>query len=358
MNKSLFLLGLCCVDLLAPAVAAPLDAFLSANKATVAGTGYVEGAYDFVNGSVDVFNFRNKDASYAGTNIGDYHGAHVRAGIAISPSLWLDGAFWNRRLDYRQDVVKISSWQLAAQYKLIEGAGYQPAVALRLGAWGNYANELKKTSSSIVRGQTLDSVTVDSPKDQQYQLDLIATSPLFERTALSMFAGAGVSRVKVGNVSATATVNGCPYDLAFGATEVVGTLARPCSNNGLTVPRFSYAVDVDSETQYRASFLHGGFNLDWQGVSWQAKGGYQYQYLRRKHIDDNIASGGAKSYQSNHMLLGELRYKVMNQTSIFVRGQYMTNQFVGEIPFAYNTLTASRFGNRYGILSTGLTVNF
>lgn len=365
MNKSLFLFCLCCTEMLVPAVAAPLDAFLSADHATSTGNGngngYVEGAYDLVNGSVDVFNIRNNDANYAGTNVGDYHGAHVRAGVAISPTLWFDGAFWNRRLAYREDVIKISSWQLAAQYKLIDGAGYQPAVALRLGAWGNYASELKKTSNSTVRGQTLNSVTVDSPKDQQYQLDLIATSTIFERTALSMFAGAGVGRVNVGSVSATASLGGCLYNLAFGVSEIVATQAGSCGNvvdSRGTLPNSTYGVDVYGETQYHASFVHGGFNLNWHGVNWQAKGGYQYQYLRRNRIDDTIASRGATSYQSNHMLLVELRYKVMSQASIFVRGQYMTNQFVGEIPFAYNTLTASRFGNRYGILSTGLIVSF
>ncbi len=338
-----------------------MDAFLSANKATVTGTGYVEGAYDVVNSSVDIFNIRDNDADFAGSNVGDYQGAHVRAAIAISPRLWLDGSFWERRIDYRDDVVKISSWQLAAQYKLIEGVDYKPSVALRFGTWGNYSNELKKTSTSTVRGQTLNSVSVDSPKDRQYQLDLIATSNIFKRTALSMFVGAGVSRVKVGDISATSTIGGCPYNLALGPNNVVATLAQRCNDlveSRIVVPNSTYGADVNGEAQYRANYLHGGFNLDWQGDNWQAKGGYQYQYIKRDRIDGTIESRGARSYQSNHMLLGEVRYKIVSQAAIFIRGQYMTNQFVGEIPFAYNTLTASRFGNRYGILSTGLIVTF
>lgn len=359
MHKSLIFLGLCCAGASTPVFAAPMDAFLSADKPIVAGTGYIEGAYDVVN--ANIFGARSSDASFAGTNSGDYRGAHVRAGVAINPKLWLDGGFWERRINFRDDVVKINSWQLAAQYKLLDGTSYRPAVALRFGTWGNYSDESRKSSATDVRGRILNSVTIDSPEDRQYQLDLIATSNIFKRTALSMFVGAGVSRVEVGDISATSTIGGCPYNLALGPSNVVATLARPCNNiveSRIVVPNSAYGVDVNGETQYRASYVHGGFNLDWKGDNWQAKGGYQYQYLRRNQIDDTIKRRGATSYQSNHILIGEVRYKVMAQASIFLRGQYMTNQFVGEIPFAYNALTASRFTNRYGILSTGLIVTF
>jgi hypothetical protein len=36
----------------------------------------------------------------------------------------------------------------------------------------------------------------------------------------------------------------------------------------------------------------------------------------------------------------------------------MTNQFVGEIPFAYNTLTANRFGKACRFLSASVLVTF
>jgi hypothetical protein len=361
MNKSIYLLGLCCAGALGPAFAAPMDAFLSAKQLSTTGAVQLEAAYDVVNSSVDVFKIRDKDASYAGTNVGDYHGAHVRAGVAISPRLWLDGGFWERRLDYRNDVIKVNSWQLAAQYKLFDSVGYQPDLAVRFGTWGNYSNELKKTSSTTVRGQTLDTVTVDSPEDRQYQLDLIATSMISNHTELSMFLGAGTSRVRIGDMRATTTLDGCPYNLALGANSVVATLASPCKGiveSRITVPNSTYGVDVNGEAQYHASFLHGGFNLNWKADKWQAKGGYQYQYLKRNQIDDTVNSRGGSSYQSNHTLIGELRYQAMSSTAIFLRGQYMTNQFVGEMPFAYNTLTASRFGKRYGFLSTGLVINF
>ena len=361
MKKSIYLLGLCCAGTLAPAFAAPMDAFLSANQNNIVGAVELEAAYDLVNSTVDVFKIRDKDAIYAGTNVGDYRGGHLRAGVALTPRIWIDGGFWERQLDYRDDTVKIKTWQLAAQYKLLDGVGYRPSIALRAGAWGNYSNQLKKTSVTSVLGQTLNSVTVDSPKDNQFQIDLIGTSAIFAHTELSMFVGAGTSRVSVGDVSATSTVGGCPYNLALGATEVVATLARPCGNiasSSITVPNSAYGIDINNEAQYSANFAHAGLMLNWKKDDWQLRGGYQYQYLKRKQIDDAISARGGSSYQSNHTLVGEVKYQVIKEAAVFLRGHYMTNQFVGEIPFAYNTLTASRFGKRYGFLSAGVLVTF
>jgi hypothetical protein len=36
----------------------------------------------------------------------------------------------------------------------------------------------------------------------------------------------------------------------------------------------------------------------------------------------------------------------------------MSNQFLTEIPFLYNSLTSQRFNRRYGILSVGLGLVF
>lgn len=362
MKKLIFSLGLCCADFLSPAVAAPMDAFLSANQSSTPGEVQIEAAYDLVNSTVDFLKIRDKDANFSGTNVGDYHGAHVRAGVAITPRLWLDGAFWERRIDYRSDLAKINTWQLAAQYKLLEGSGYQPSIAMRLGAWGNYSGELKKSSPTTVRGVTLNSVTVSNPKDIQYQLDLIGTSKILDHTELSMFVGAGASRVTLSSVNGTTTQNGCNYNLAFGPTEVVGTLAQLC-NASVVIDRFAasnstFGIDINKEAQYNATFYHGGLMLKWNKEDWQVRGGYQYQSLNRNQVDDTIKRRGGVTYQSNHILIGEIMYKILNNTAIFARGQYMTNQFTGEIPFAYNTLTASRFNKRYGILSTGLVITF
>ncbi len=92
-----------------PVLAAPLDALLTAKHASTPGEIELEVSYDLVNNAVDIFNIRGSDATYAGTNVGDYHGAHVRAGIAVTSDIWVDGALWQRRLDYRADLLTINT---------------------------------------------------------------------------------------------------------------------------------------------------------------------------------------------------------------------------------------------------------
>jgi hypothetical protein len=356
MNKRTFSIALCSAALVLPALAAPLDAFLSANQNSTPGAGQIEVAYDLVNSTVDFFKFRDNDAAFSGTNVGDYHGAHLRAGVAISPKLWMDGALWQRRIDYRSDLATLNTWQLAAQYKLLDGAGYQPSVAVRVGAWGNYANELKKSSPSSVGGVTLNSVNVAKPQDLQYQLDVIGTSKISDNTELSVFAGGGASKVSLNSVTGTTRVNGCSYNVVFGPTNVVGL----CNNNtdSFSIPNSSYGIDIHNEAQYNATFVSGGLMLKWQKQDWQVRGGYQYQSFNRGQVDSTITSRGGVAYQSNHILLGDVMYRLSANTAIFARGQYMTNQFTGEIPLLYNSLTASRFDKRYGILSAGLIAAF
>ena len=336
--------------------AAPLDALLTADHRSAPGELELEVGYDLVNSTVDVFNIRSSDTTYAGTNVGDYHGAHVRAGFALTRDLWVDGALWQRGLDYRTDLLSINTWQVGAQYRLLDAVGQRPAVALRLGAWGNTAGELKKSSPSTAQGITLDSVTVDKPKDIQLQMDLIGTARITPSTDLSVFGGAGVSQVSIKSVSATSTLLGCQYNLAFGVTGVTGQ----CSHNtdGFYIPNSAYGIDVFNEAQYRASFVTGGFSMAWQGQDWQVRGGYQFQHLNRSQIDSTIQARGGSAYQDNHILIGEVMYRLLSNTALVLRGQYMSNQFVGEMPFAYNTLTASRFDKRYGLLSTGLVMSF
>jgi hypothetical protein len=235
-------------------------------------------------------------------------------------------------------------------------------VAVRLGAWGNYADSLTKSTPTNVQSVTLNSVNVIDPKDTQYQLDVISSWQVSDQTELSAFAGVGASRVTVGSVNGTTSQNGCNYNLAFGPTEVVGTLAQMC-NASTVVDRFSvpytaFGVDPYKETRYNATFVHGGFMTKWNQGDWQLRGGYQFQRLDRNNIDDLITRRGGTAVTSNHILIGEVMYKIVNNVSLFARGQYMSKQFTGEIPFAYNTMTARRFDQRYGILTTGVVVSF
>jgi hypothetical protein len=361
MNRSSLFAALLAgaTQLFLSAHAAPLDALLSANKPNTPGSAEIEAAYDVVNSTVDIFNIRDKDSDYSGTNVGDYRGAHLRAGVAVTPDIWVDGGFWQRRIDYQRDEASIRTWQLGAQYKWLDALGYRPAMAVRLGAWGNSSGSLEKTSPTRFRGSTLDTVKVDAPEDRQVQLDLIATWALGDNLEVSSFAGAGTSRTKINAVSGTAALAGCNYNIGFSETNFVATLAQPCAGIQRVEGRNStLGINVYEEAQYSARFLHGGVSGKWRSGPWQLRAGYQYQRLDRGRIDDIVAQRGGKAVKSNHVLVGEVAYRIAGNLSLFGRGQYMTNQFTGEIPFAYNTFTAGRFDKRYGIVSVGVMADF
>ena len=58
------------------------------------------------------------------------------------------------------------------------------------------------------------------------------------------------------------------------------------------------------------------------------------------------------------MLVADVSYNVYKNAIVFMRGQFMTNQFNGEMPLAYNSLTADKYNQRYGVVSTGLMLVF
>lgn len=348
---------------LAPALlAAPLDGLLTAYPEQFSKTGYVEVAYDAMNDTLDVLNIRDEDATLAGTNIGDYNGYHVRGGVSVTPALWLDGGLWRRKLDYRADQVSIDSWQIAGQYRVSEANGLVPALALRLSAWGNRSGELSKSTPTTFAGVTLDTVTVRDPEDRQIQLDLLGSWKPADAHEVTLLASVGSSRVSVGEITATDTQGGCLYDIVFGPTALTGTLAAPCSAdvvvNSFSIPNDVLGIDVTRETEYDSRYAQAGLVYSWISGRFMLRGGYTFQVFDRDYIDDAIEARGGKAYETNHTLTGELSMRVAKQAAVFVRGTAMSNQLMGEIPFAYNTVTAKRFDKEYGIVSAGVMVGF
>ncbi|MCX7177565.1 MAG: hypothetical protein NTX56_01975 [Proteobacteria bacterium] len=338
--------------------AAPLDAFLAADTQLTPWQGQAEIGYDAVNDGIDVFKVRANDPVYGGSNVGDYNGFHLRGIYQFPHRLSLHGDWWQRQIKYRADKQDLHSWVVAVQYRLFENNNWNKSnYALRVSAWGNEASTLTKSSPTSLFGRTLDSVSVSDPKDRQFQLDLLGSWRLSDRLDASAFVGTGKSQVSVGAVGGTITDNGCAYNLSFSGSLATATLANPCGSlisASFTTP----GPDIGQEVAYHAKHLHAGGMLQWRDLVWRLSGGYQYQRLIRDHVDDLIASRGGESYRSNHVLVGEIARKVGQSSAIFLRGQLMSNQFVGEIPFAYNSVTASKFSNRYGLASVGFMQSF
>jgi hypothetical protein len=352
-----------------PAVAAPLDALLSAAPLSEATQSTVtvptlqfELATDRVNNQLDIFKLRNSDPRYAGTRIGDYTGNHLTARVEMD-RLRLDGTLWRRALQDRVDVHHFNSWQMAGQLRLNDDALDTQTWALRLGAWGNDASQVVKTTStrlSVVGLNTLVStVQLNEPSDQQRQLNLIF-SQRWPAQTVSAFIGAGTSQVANEGVTGTSRIGNCPYTLEFGPSTMTATPAGSCSNSApmVRIPNALLPYSAQTETNYGARYLQAGLSHRWQGQTWGTRLGLVVEHWQRERIDAVIVQRKGHAYTTNATLIGELSANLMPHVTALMRGQFMRNQFVGELPLAYNTLSASRFGSTYGLATFGVSAKF
>lgn len=346
------LLGLAVCAVCIQATAAPLDTLLTATPNLYEDSGRVEVAFDAMNSTLDVFKIREKDPNYSGTNVGDYSGAHILASYGLSDRLWLDLGLWQRKISYRSDTESVHSWQTAVQYRFPSKPNASLGYGLRLSAWGNKSGALEKSTPTNAFGQTLDNIRVEDPQDRQVQLDFLSTWRPLGAWSVSAFAGAGISTVDVGAVQAG--YNGCQYAIRFKDNAVTGTQIGTCG--ALLSSSFSVAVsgNLADGIAYNADYLHAGVNLRWQSPRWTVRGGYSIQQVKRDQVDDLARAQSMKVYERNQIIEGELALALDKGIETFVRGELMTNQFLGEIPFAYNTFTTSKFGGKYGLVSIGL----
>ncbi len=341
------------------AAAAPLDALLSASHPQAPFTPVYEAGYDMANRTVDVFGLRPRkdDGSYGPS--GNYDGVHLRLGMNLTPALWVDGGLWTRRLRYESVSSDLVSWQLAGQYRFVDGGATGASLALRAGAWGDAAPELRKNTPVTVKGTTYTSATATKPRDAQAQLDLVASWPLRRDLVVSGFVGGGASRVDFDKVSATTQAEGgCRYDLEFTPTNVIAS----CDSKGMAirvaVPNAVYGIDVDKEARYTARFANAGVNADWTTGAWRLRGGLQVVHLERSGIDEIVAERGGTPHKTNAIVAAEAARQLLPKTWAFVRAQVMAHQFVGEAPMTYNSLTATAQRRRYGLLTLGVSGSF
>ena len=333
------------------ATAAPGDAFLEATPQDRYGPGMVEFSIDHMNKSLDVFKLRDASLVLAGENSGDYQGTSLRAGLGLRPDVWVDGALQQRKLTYGNDQPQIDSWRVGAQWQFLQPQGSKPAAAVRLSAWGNQSQQVVKSSPTALACLSnpctspimADRLSVNDAQDRTLQADLIG-SWILGPVKLSAFAGAGQGKVSVGSI-----------------TAMIGTLPLTYSNGSFgagfdeLVPK-SFNTELQS-INYNIRTAHTGFNLAYNTGPWQWRGGYVMQNIQRSAVDDVIRSKNKTPYKLNHTLMGEVGYKLTRNTLLFTRGQVMSNQFLAEVPFLYNSLTSQRFNQRYGLLSIGLVAS-
>ena len=256
-----------------------------------------------------------------------------------------------------------TGWQVSGLYRFLEPSGNVPAMALRLSAWGNYADATESTTAVVVPGAKLNTVKITDPADRQLQADLIGTWNLTAATDVSLNVGAGSSQLSYGALSATTTRNGCDYQVSFTGNTIFGTLIPPCDVTGGVIEQFydssgAYGVDVASEIAWRATFFQAGVNGSWRSGPWTLKAGYLFHAVKRKLVDDILRARGEAAYTKNHNLTLQADYRVRPQVTLFARTQLTSNLFFNDIPVTYNSSTAERFDSRYTLFSVGLRAEF
>lgn len=357
------------------AVAAPFDYALTA-RPEQGGVRQFEVAVDAMNDTLDVFDIRGRDPVYGGTNVGDYRGAHLRGGWKLTERWWIDAALWRRKIEYRNDSGSLTSWQLAAQYRFAgdaaasagspPGAGATTAWALRGSVWGNRSGTLDKGSPTTLAGYTMDSVAIDSPRDLQWQFDVIATRGGAD-ASVSGFVGIQRGKVDYSRLSGTATAGTCPYSVAFGAQTTVLTQTADCTGSGgtlaagtqVTVDNSALGLDPRDALAYTATVLRAGVNAHKRWGAWQLRGGLAYEHHDRGNALEDAAQGLSGTYQSGNLSAAlELGYRFTPTLTGFVRGTAWQHQLMGEVPFLYNAVTARRSDRRYGIVSFGVSASF
>lgn len=346
--------------------AAPNDVFLQVKPSDITHPLNVEASFDIVNDTVDVFNIRDTEKGLS-ENAGDYKGGHFMLSYALHPQWLAQAGYWNRNIEYSQDDNKINSWLAAVQYKPVISPNLiylKPSdeAAIRFSLWGNRADQLSKTSTTEVNGQRLSDIQVNDLNDIQAQVDLLFSRTLDRQNKLNGFASLGYSKVEVDNLTATLNKGNCNFNIQVASNnQLNGQLVAPCKDGNtqineaiISYPASDFGLDMSKDLSYDAGFFSLGGSWNWRYQKFSSQLGYQFQYLMRKDIDDRVSNYGSSAIKTNHTLGVDLAYQFNPYASVFVAGQAFKNNFIGTIPFLYNSVTASRLDRKYGYASFGV----
>ena len=346
--------------------AAPNDLYLSAKNFNSPHNSTLELdlAIDAVNDTIDIFDMRESEG-ISDKSAGDYQGFHLSGQYELNPQWSIEGTYWHREIEYSQDTNEIESALLAVRYSPALPLKKNDALSFRASIWGNTADTLSKSTPTQVNQQVFNRVQVHNPEDLQLQLDAIFSRKLDPMNQLNAFASVGYSKVKVSNIDIQATLVGCLMDISVnGNNQYSGQLAAPCSNENITVNDLyiqgnanEFGFDIEKDLSYDAYYANLGGSWNWRYRQFESQLAYQYQRLWRNDIDDRVSNFGNSPIKDNHTLGAKFSYDFSPHVTGFIEGQVFQRNFVGDIPFLYNGVTASRLDKRYGLASVGITLH-
>lgn len=341
---------------------APNDIFLSAipEKKPLR----IEVAIDAVNDKIDVFNINKNNSKYE--NAGDYKGAHTIVQYKILDEVDLETGFWRREIDYANDTNKINTWLISSTYKpdiLFNSSDY---LNIRLSSWGNYTDQINKTSNTKFNNYRFNNLQVNNPSDLQFQLDGIFSKQINNNSTINAYIGTGYSKVKVDDLNAQTIYQGCLMNLHVnGDNSFTGQLARPCKLKDITLNTLqisgaasNFNVDIQKDLNYSAIFANFGTSWIMQHDKFQTQLAYQYQKLWRDKVDTRVSSYGNNAIKDNHTFAAKISYDIYPNITAFIEAQFSLYNFVGTIPFLYNGITASSLDRQYGYSTFGLNFKF
>ena len=346
------------------AYAAPNDPYLNAkNFNAPASTLQIDLAVDAVNDSIDFLNMRQSEG-ITDKSAGDYQGFHIFAKYDLNPQWSIEGTYWQREIDYSKDTNKIKSALLAARFTPELNLNKNDALSFRTSIWGNTADTLTKSTPTTVNQRTFQQINVEDPQDFQIQFDGIFSRKLDFMNQLNAFASIGYSKVEVSDLYIQAMQQGCLMNVNINSSnQYSGNLAQPCSNGGITLTDLQisgnaneFGLDVQKDLNYDSYYAGLGGSWNWRYKQFESQIAYQYQRLWRNDIDDRVSNFGNAAIKDNHTLGVKFSYDFTPQITAFLQGEIDQNNFVGNIPFLYNGVTASRLDKRYGLASLGLNI--
>lgn len=345
------------------AVAAPLDAMLSARLDRETPRGWLEAGLSGVNRRIDFSDPEDDPDVAARSARGDYRDITLSGAWLVRDGWWLLGGLARREVSDGVDTYRYLGWQLAGQVPLMPAAAGRPALALRLGAWGHQASETATTTPVRVPGAILDTVTVRRPADRTLQADVVASWELSPAVELGLFAGVGHTRLSYAGLQATTRRNGCRYDLQFTGNDIYGTLAEPCDAPGGVIEQFfdssgEYGVDVPREIAWSGRFVQVGANLRWRSGPWTLGSGLLWHAVDRDGVDGILAARGRPVHDRNLGLVVDVDHRFDARWSLFGRAQISRRLFFNDLPVTYNSSTSGSFGSRLSLLTLGLRARF